>query len=1487
LRHLSVQDGLSQGGIRALLQDDEGFMWVGTENGLNMYDGYNFRLLPGPDGSFKENGIYKLYQDKQGLIWINASHGLYTYNKNTDAYQLILKHGVENKDDFVVDVIEGEQGIFWIATSKTLVQYNSQSQKIKVVLSLAKQLQGPNYINQIIQYKEVIVIATRAGSFALNVATLQWKRLPDIVQRDKKLSVNKEINENKVFNIHVSKESVLYLGTYQGLYSVNIGNIDEFITNKGSLPSYQVIDKEMSSWFFYPYQEKLYIGSQHGLAFVDLNNQKVERLFGFNDVFDNINKNIITKIIVDRQGVFWLGSYVTGIYTWDPQLELVTNYRYKKHDNNSLTDNVIWAIESSKTDDNQLWVSTENGINLVDLHNKTTTPYLFNTVSKSIYTESYVTALFEDPQQRLWLSTPKGIKLFDIKTKQLVNLPFSDEVKELLKVEHYSVFLDKDDYLWLMSFNQFKRININTGEIDEMRELEKVVKDEKAYNILGYLPNSSEMLLSTIDSLVSFNVKSKVTKILYTHPGILESDYSYIDSWVIDKNNILWLAFPTQGLVGLDAKTYQKKYFFNKQNSAIDHNLYGMNSDSDGDLWFSSHNGVYTFDINTHHLRNFNVVDGFGAREFNANAAEKLSDGRLAYGSINGFSLFEPKELKRKNQDNVIKVRTTNLNILSREMHLPFILNENEAIELAYDDVGIRIDFSALTFKNDNVLFNYQLTGKKNITFPETRDNYITFPSLPSGKYILKAKVKSPYSGEYSTIKTLTINVSYAPWASPIAYFLYAIIIFSLLWSWWRRKQLHTQALINAHEQVKYREHRLKLALKGSNSEVWDWQAKDNLMFACRASMELGFKNLTASYSFEQHLELIHEADREAFMHQWQTFIDTADLDDNFSCSYRLRTTEGEWLWYKDLGKIVAVDRYGIPTRITGSYTNITESRAHSERAQYYGDAFKQTKDWVLIISDNFTRVMVNQSLQDVFGWREAELSFDADIFGLNEQRRKFYKKLFTSLSEGEHWRGEELVQTKDGEEYHVLLNINVSRNTTTNSLHYVCIFTDITAQKTAENELRYLANYDHLTDLPNRSLLLERIKHAMASSQRASHSMALFFIDLDRFKQINDTLGHDCGDLLLQEVTARLKLVLRVDDTVARLGGDEFVILLETFKGNSQLGKVAQKIIDVIGQPVELHGSQVSVGASIGIALYPEDARNSDELLKNADVAMYHAKQIGRNTFQFFTPRMNIEASERLHAESKIKTAHEKDKFVNHYQPVVDSSIGKAIGVELLLRWQEDDRLIMPGEFIAIAEELGLIIEMTEKALQRGFRDLNVWRKHRPEMFLSVNIAAQHFAQDNFLTYLTAMLEEFNLPPNALKLEVTENTLIKNPEKVITKMRLLAKLGVNLALDDFGTGYSSLNYLKNLPLDVLKIDRSFVAGIGRDSADEAIVDATLVLANNLCMNCIAEGVETVEQLEYLAERNCYYVQGFLYSKAVDVEQISQYLVDDTIAVTI
>ncbi len=1483
LQRLSVNDGLSQATVNDVYQDRQGYLWVSTENGLNLYDGYRFRLLPGPDEKFEGTGFYKVIQDADGLMWLIATHGLFTYNKQTDDYQLILSHAPQRKDEFLVDVIAGAEQKIWLASAKTVLLYDKSTAQLKTVVDLSPFLEKTERIFELLLDQHLLYIATRVGVFVFNTQDGHWKQLPSINQNQ----VLEDDNNDKVYNLFVSAQKQLYLGTYNGIYTLDISNITGFLYDEAKLSDYQLVDKITNSWAFSATKTDLYVGSYSGLSKIDLTTNQLQPVIAFNDVFDDINNNVVTAIHQDNQGGFWLGSLVTGVYRWDPKLSLVTNLRYQKSKANRISNNVVWAIEKSRQQPDVVWIATENGLNSLTLSSGDISSYLINQQRKNVFSSSHITQMMEDSSGRLWLLTAKGVRVFDSVTKQIVEPAFEQTLLDYLASDHYAIYLDQDDYLWSLTGKTFKRINVNSGKIDELTELEQEYADSDIFNMLGFLPDSREMLISTYNSLIAFNVDTRKTRRLYTNNDVVENDWAYIDNWLIDNENVLWLAYSAVGLIGLDVDTLEVKYTFTKKQHGIDNNIYGLALDGDGDLWFSSHNGIYNLNRKTLHIRNFNLVDGFSAREFNANSFEKISDNLFAYGSINGMSLFDPMKLKATSFQGELTVHVTNVEILSREIRLPFILDVNKAIEFAYDDVGIRFDFSALTFKHQELTYNYELSGAKNVNYPDTKENFITFPSLPSGKHLLSVRVRSPYTGEYSAPTKVHINVSYAPWASPLAYFIYATALLFSFWLWLERRRRYTNKLIDAHDQVKFREHRLSLALHGSNSDVWDWQAKDNMLFARRAFDELGFKNLSESYSFDQHIDLIHENDREAFVHQWQNFIESADLADNFSCSYRLRTADGEWLWYKDLGKIVDLDKAGNPTRVTGSYTNITQSRVESERAQYYGEAFKQTKDWVLIISDNFTRVMVNNSLKEVFGWQEQELSFDAKIFGLDGKRRKFYKKLFESLNEGEHWRGEELIKTKSGEEYHVLLNINVSRNKTTNSLQYVCIFTDITAQKVAEKELRYLANYDHLTDLPNRSLLLDRIKHGMDYSKRIERSIALFFIDLDRFKQVNDSLGHDHGDMLLQEITRRLKGILRVDDTVARLGGDEFVILLESFKNNSFLGKIAQKIIKVIGEPIDLNGNVVRVGASIGIALFPEDAADSDELLKNADVAMYHAKQLGRNTFQFFTPRMNVEASQRLHVESRVKQAYEQDEFINYYQPVVDSISGKAKGVELLLRWQKDGKLIAPGEFISIAEEVGLIVAMTEKALERAFIDLKHWRTIREHFFISVNISAVHLAKDNFVDYLIKILTQFDIPPHLLKLEVTESTLIKNPDNVVTKMTALAKLGVALALDDFGTGYSSLNYLKRLPLDVIKIDRSFVAGIGQDSADEAIVEATLVLANKLCMNCIAEGVETKKQLDYLAQHQCFNIQGYLYSKPVDQAMITHFLQEDKVEIKV
>ena len=833
--------------------------------------------------------------------------------------------------------------------------------------------------------------------------------------------------------------------------------------------------------------------------------------------------------------------------------------------------------------------------------------------------------------------------------------------------------------------------------------------------------------------------------------------------------------------------------------------------------------------------------------------------------------------------DNGLKI-----NVISRKTDLPLSINQQQEIQLRYDDVGIQFDFSALSYgDNHNVIFEYQLAGDSSVSYPATTENTITFPSLPPGVHTLSVKAKSPNTGEYSDTSQIKIRVSYAPWQSPLAYLSYAVILLILSIFWLYQRNIQRLKLLKAHEEVIFRENRLQLALIGSNSEVWDWQAHDDLMFCKRIAQELDYVDLVNSHTFKQHVELIHPDDKQNFLARWEAFVAPNSIEDTFSCTYRLKHAAGHWLWYKDLGKTVTLDGDNKPSRITGSYTNITQTRTEEVRNQYYGEAFKQTNDWVLIINDNYTRAMANQSLCSVFGWLGEDFDFTRNLMGLSRRRWQFYQQLLPSLAEGDHWCGEELVSTGTGKEFHVILNINVGRNQITNSLHFVCVFSDISAQKAAEKKLRYLANYDYLTDLPNRSLLLERIQSAMESSKRESKTIALFFIDLDRFKQVNDSLGHDCGDLLLVEVSRRLSELSRINDTVARIGGDEFVLLLETTRSIGFLGTIAQKVIASIEQPVKLQEHTVSIGASIGIALFPADAGDSSALLRHADIAMYHAKQLGRNTFQFFTPRMNHEASQRLEKESNVKLAYANDEFFNHYQPIIDANRGKAVGFEMLMRWQSKQGLIAPAGFITIAEELNLIIPMTEAALERGLIDLKKWHQQRPKLYLSVNLSPQHFAKEGLVDYISTLLETHDLPAHLLKIEVTESALFSEPEKAIQTMNALSSLGVILALDDFGTGFSSLSYLKQLPLDIIKIDRTFISGIGIEKTDEAIVDATIVLAKRLNMHCIAEGVETAEQLVYLTERQCHYIQGYLYSKPVDAETISVFLTANTVELKI
>ncbi|MFD2165702.1 EAL domain-containing protein [Thalassotalea euphylliae] len=1491
LEHLSVADGLNQGTVHSIIQDSNGFIWIGTENGINVYDGYTVRNLKGPDGDFDKYPVYEIREGRKGRVWLSVyGKGLYFYDINNNTFTRVAGEGAALDSNYVIGSLETENGNSdWIATEKKLGIYHHNTQSHELVLDLSEQLSGYNFIYRMRQFDDFLFLATRAGLFVYHTKSKQVEEISlDALSKQNPDSFKQE-EARKTYDI-VRYDDRIIFGTNDGLYEFSFEAMKASFTQNSVPVKIDQLANNISIWMFYQEQEYLYTASTQGLYKLHLPTNKNVLMMQFSDAFQHIASNDIRAITKDKNGVFWLGSPATGAYYWNPHSELIWNIGYDSTDTNldnltSLSAGGVYALQADQNESNIVWVGSQNGLNRVDLVTGKVERFLVSDQSKTTYTEGNILDIHQI-EDTLWLTTHGGVIQFDTRTKAVKQNNFKPETLQWLQQE-YVLLEHLNGELWLFGEKGAAKLNVESGELQVFDEIAETLGINTIWNTFSDFPyQEGKIVASTNDALWTIDPKSGQLEKLHQFEKRADAEAFYIDSVKLDKNNVLWVAYAGLGLFGLDPLTFEQLYFYDNSNSIINENVYSLATDRTGNIWFSTHAGIFSMNPDSQHIRNFTSSDGLASDEFNGNAFAALSDGKFIYGTMLGATMFDPVLLAERTTVDNFSLRFANVDALNRDLMTPMFIGNNHIVHLNYDDVGVRVDFSTFSFlDSERILFKYSLSGPVNINSPLTKQNYITFPKLSSGNYTLKVWAKSPYSGEFSEPGTIQFRVTYAPWRSPVALFFYSAVLLTAFVFWMRNRYQQQQALIDAHRQVKVREERLQLALRGSNSEVWDWVASENRIYGKRFKEELNYQDKDKSVTLEEHIGLIHPEDREHFIAKWQMFLMQADKNHSFECTYRLQHRNGEWLWFKDLGKIVAIDLDGIAIRVTGSYTNVTQAKAEEERAQHFGDAFKQTQDWVFILDEKLTRVTANQSLCKVFGWEHEEFDFDPNLLGIRASRRSFYSDLLPRLKAENHYSGEEIVITPSGEEYHVMMNISASFNQASHSYHYIFVMTDISAQKTAENELRLLANYDHLTGLPNRSLLLERIKHAIEKANRYQSAISVFFIDLDRFKQINDSLGHDYGDLLLKEITKRLTDTLREDDTVARIGGDEFVVLLENFKSNRDLGRIAQKIIDVVEQPVKLNNYVVSVGASIGIALYPDDSNSQEQLLRNADVAMYHAKQMGRNNFQFFTEHMNEDAKQRLAKESNMKLAVTNDEFSNVYQPLVDAHTGKAVGAELLMRWISADGFVSPAEFIPLAEELGLIAQMTDVAMNKGFAELKRWRQHRPDFYLSVNLSAPHFIDEGLVDFIDTKLKAYDLPASALKLEVTESALISEPEKAIKSMQALNALGVKLALDDFGTGFSSLTYLKQLPLDILKIDKSFVDGIGVESTDEAIVDATLVLANSLNMACIAEGVETQEQLQYLVDRECHFIQGYLYYPPLKAEDLADKLIEDKVEI--
>ncbi|MES2075667.1 MAG: EAL domain-containing protein [Pseudomonadota bacterium] len=522
-----------------------------------------------------------------------------------------------------------------------------------------------------------------------------------------------------------------------------------------------------------------------------------------------------------------------------------------------------------------------------------------------------------------------------------------------------------------------------------------------------------------------------------------------------------------------------------------------------------------------------------------------------------------------------------------------------------------------------------------------------------------------------------------------------------------------------------------------------------------------------------------------------------------------------------------------------------------------------------------------NRKLLEIVGYSEAELQAlnFRDITPDHEWRADEEAVARLVAGEMEHYSREKRYRRKDGHVVWVKVTVALM-HAGTRDASVVAVVEDIARRKQYEEELRHLASHDPLTGLANRNLMLDRLSQAIAFAHRAARHVAVMFIDLDRFKNINDSLGHDAGDQVIVEVGRRLARNIREGDTVARVGGDEFVVLLSDVARDDEVAALAAKMLAALSLPITVHGQELAPVGSIGISLYPRDGADSRDLLRNADAAMYRAKELGRGNFQFYAEEMNARTLDRLKLEGGLRRALQRDEFELYYQSQVELSSGRIVGMEALLRWNPPGgAVVLPGDFIPIAEETGLIVPIGEWVLRQACAQQVAWREAGlRDVRVAVNLSARQFKQQDLARLVAQVLAETGCRPESLELEITESVIMERPEQATAMLQTLSDMGVHLSIDDFGTGYSSLTYLKRFPIQTLKIDRSFVADLTNDADDAAIVCAVIALAHTMKLSVIAEGVETEAQLDYLRAQHCDQLQGFYFSRPLPAAQVAALL---------